>query len=125
MTTYDFLFDRESFYNELEHYLQSKSEVRDLIVVLGANIPLAKFSVYGVNVDLVFVDFETPKLESGTEYLENPNNVVAYSYKSADCMRSYKVMLELQRIIAALEPNNSDRPMQVFSRTCRLIKCFA
>lgn len=38
------------------------SEVEDLIIVWGANVPLAKFSVRGINVDLVFADFATPKL---------------------------------------------------------------
>ena len=61
--TYDCLFDRKSFYIALEKTMSHLPEVQDLIVVWGANVPIAKFSVNDVSVDLVFTDFVTPKLQ--------------------------------------------------------------
>lgn len=43
ITTYECLFDRKSFYLALEQKLTSLADVEELVIVLGANIPLIKF----------------------------------------------------------------------------------
>ena len=122
VTTFDCLFDRRSFYQAIEKKLNDVPGVEDLIVVWAANIPLAKFSVRGVSVDLVFADFATPKLLPTADYLTQPHNIT--SAKSAECMLSYLTMLELKRTLQALDPH-SDQPLQIFSRVCQVVKCFA
>jgi poly(A) polymerase Pap1 len=100
VTTYECLFDRKGFYIALEQRLSQITEVEDLIIVWGANVPLAKFSVKGINVDLVFADFATPKLLYGVveseQYLKDVKNINIGNTKSQECMLSYMTMLELK-----------------------------
>jgi poly(A) polymerase Pap1 len=94
-------------------------------LVLSANVPLAKFQLNGVSVDLVFADFTTPKFEPASDYLSHTGNISPHNSKSTECMLSYLTMLELKQILQRLEPENSKRPLQVFSRVCKVVKCFA
>ena len=44
VSTFDCLFDRYTFYTKLEQELRLESEIcHDVVIVRGANIPLAKF----------------------------------------------------------------------------------
>lgn len=95
-------------------------------MVLEATIPLVKFQTNNVCIDLIFADFLTPKSlkDCPDNYLENPSNIGPYNQKSFNCLHSYQSMLELKRLLANLSPQNPSKPLQVFSRVCRLIKCF-
>jgi poly(A) polymerase Pap1 len=77
-----------------------------------------------VSVDLVFADFSTPKCEPGPDYLTHSGNISPHNSKSTECMLSYLTMLELKQILQRLEPQNPQRPLQIFSRICKVVKCF-
>jgi poly(A) polymerase Pap1 len=57
VSTYDCLYDRKSFFQALDKLLTSSDEVTELVIVWAANVPLAKFKIHNVGVDLIFADF--------------------------------------------------------------------
>jgi poly(A) polymerase Pap1 len=42
--------------------------VTELVIVWAANVPLAKFKIHKVGVDLIFADFQTPSKIVNQDY---------------------------------------------------------
>ena len=61
LTTFDCLFDRTVFFNKFEAKLRQIYKVSEFIIIKNASVPVAKFEVQGVKIDLVFADFDTPR----------------------------------------------------------------
>ena len=62
VSSFDVLFDRDLFFSRLEHILKNSTEnkIKHVIIVKGANVPLARFEIMEIKVDLVFADMLTP-----------------------------------------------------------------
>lgn len=56
LTIFDCLFDRRSFFQAFEKHLQKIDLVSEIVIVWGANVPLCKFKVGSVSVDLVVAE---------------------------------------------------------------------
>ena len=70
VTTFDCLFDRQVFYNKLESKLKAHEDVSELIIIKGANIPLASFKIGRAKMDLIFADMVSPSCLEDT--IPNP-----------------------------------------------------
>jgi poly(A) polymerase Pap1 len=83
--------------------------------VWDANVPLCKFKVGSISVDLVFAEIQTPDQSVPDDYLEQPHNIASTYSKSIDCLNSYLMMKELRRILVNMDKNQSGEALQVFS----------
>lgn len=101
IATYECLFDRRSFFQCFEKILISEAEVSEVVVVWAANVPLAKFKVRSICVDLIFADFLTPpnSLVVNLDYFTQLTNICPSNTKSLECINSLLSMQELKRII--------------------------
>jgi poly(A) polymerase Pap1 len=115
LTIFDCLFDRYSFFQTFEKYLQQKEIVSEIVIVWDANVPLCKFKVGSISVDLVFAEIQTPDHSVPDDYLEQPHNIASTYSKSIDCLNSYLMMKELRRILVNMDQNQSGEALQVFS----------
>ena len=83
--------------------MKSVNGIENFILLKNAHIPLAKFTLNGIKVDLVFADMATPyhilrdveetKLNRPTmlspEYLLSESSVHNGNLKSAECLNGY------------------------------------
>jgi poly(A) polymerase Pap1 len=100
IATFDTIFDRRGFFQAFEKVLATSVEVSDIVMVWAANVPLAKFKVREVAVDLIFADFLTPSYNVTTpDYFLKAKNICPSNSKSLDCINSLLSMQELQRIV--------------------------
>ena len=61
VTTFDCLFDRHQFFKQLEEALSSSErDVKSLIIIRDAKVPVAKFEIDGMKIDLVFAEMDSP-----------------------------------------------------------------
>ena len=93
----------------------------EIVVILNSNIPLAKFSVRNVSVDLIFADFVTPQKPVSVEYFNYAKNICPTNHKSHDCLNSLHTMKELQRIVNSFGTDS----FEIFSRVTKVVKYFA
>jgi poly(A) polymerase Pap1 len=79
VATFDCLFDRDMFFGRLESVLKkSEKEIKNIFIVKGAIVPLARFDIFGVKVDLVFADMLTPAIDCVYQ-LEDPEYLLLES----------------------------------------------
>ena len=69
LTVFDCLFDRRTFFQTLEKFLLQSQRVSEIVIVWGANVPLCKFKVGKISVDLVFAEIQTPNQIVSEDYL--------------------------------------------------------
>lgn len=50
--------------------LNSAAEVTEVVMIWAANVPLTKFKVHNISVDLIFADFLTPRHPIEPEYFK-------------------------------------------------------
>jgi poly(A) polymerase Pap1 len=96
-------------------------------MVWAANVPLAKFKVRTMNVDLIFADFKTPKDKVSAQYFLSDENIHAYNHKSLECINSYRSMQQIHRTVEqvcsdSLQPRAA---FEIFRRTTQVVKAFA
>lgn len=60
VTTYDCLFERLPFFLRLEAKMKQEKGIENFSLLKNAYIPLAKFTLNGMLVDIVFADMATP-----------------------------------------------------------------
>ena len=103
VTTFDCLFERLPFFHQLETKIKLVNGIENFILLKNAHIPLAKFTLNGIKVDLVFADMATPyhilrdveetKLNRpmmlNPEYLLSESSVHNGNHKSAECLNGY------------------------------------
>jgi poly(A) polymerase Pap1 len=69
LTIFDCLYDRRAFFQTFEKYLQNSELVTEIVIVWGAIVPLCKFKVNSISVDLVFAEIQTPNHNVPDDYL--------------------------------------------------------
>lgn len=59
--SFDCLHDRRSFFINFDKLLAQNQAVKEVVLVTGANVPVIKFRVGQISVDLTFVECKTPQ----------------------------------------------------------------
>jgi poly(A) polymerase Pap1 len=63
-------------------------EVSEVVMIWAANVPLTKFKVHNISVDLIFAYFLTPKSPVEIDYFRQPHNICQINSKSLECINS-------------------------------------
>ena len=79
-------------------------------------MPLCKFKVGSVSIDLVFVELIPPNNSVNLNYFESIANISTYNTKSIECLNSYLMMVEMRRAIECMDKENPENVLQIFSR---------
>ena len=79
-------------------------------------MPLCKFKVGSISIDLVFVELVPPKNSVNLDYFESIANISTYNTKSIECLNSYLMMVEIRKTIEGMDSANPDNVIQIFSR---------
>ena len=79
-------------------------------------MPLCKFKVGSISIDLVFVELVPPKNSVNLDYFESIANISTYNTKSIECLNSYLMMVEIRKTLEGMDSANPDNVIQIFSR---------
>lgn len=116
------------------------TNVKELILIRSANVPLVKFKFGSVCVDLIFTEMLTPcflKKEFSKDatipreltyrdYLLQETSLNKSNLKGADCINSFLSSMRLKHFILNLVSiNESKLILRVFSEATKIIKCWA
>jgi poly(A) polymerase Pap1 len=126
VSTFDCYFDRRSFFIAFEKLLQASAHVREVVLVMAVNVPVVKFKIGNISVDLTFVDFKKPNVEGPlpNDYFTTVMNISHQEPKSVECMHGYLMMTELQQIITRIDSKRQEHCLQLFQRVTQVIKTF-
>lgn len=126
LTTFENIFgSRKTFYQEMEKVLVQAKNVSEVFIIWGANVPLCKFKVGSISIDLVYVELIPPNNSVNLQYFESIANISTFNTKSIECLNSYLMMVEMRRTIEAMDQVNPDYVLQIFSRVTSVLKHFA
>ena len=114
ITTYFCLYNRKQFFQALEETLIASPLASEIVVVWAANVPLAKFKVGNINVDLVFADYKTPTEKVTQDYFLDDRNICSLNQKSSECVNGLISMFKLQEIVASFDNKNPDLALEIF-----------
>ena len=88
VATFDSIYDRRSFFTAFEKVLNQSDQVTEVVMVWAANVPLIKFKVSLISVDLIFADFLTPVQKITSDYFLKSKNICQTNAKSLECINS-------------------------------------
>ncbi len=80
----------------------------EVYIVWGANVPLCKFKVGKISIDLVFVELITPNNSVNLSYFESIANISTFNTKSIECLNSYLMMVEIRRTVDSMNKANPE-----------------
>ena len=104
VTTFDCLFERLPFFHKFEAKMKQEKGISNFILLKNAHVPLAKFTMNGIKVDIAFADMATPYsilrevheteasfrlVDIPTDYLLRETSVHSGNVKSSDCLAGF------------------------------------
>ena len=120
--SFDSLYDRKTFFVALERALTKRSDADEIVVVQAANVPVVKFKIDKVSVDLTFSEFKTPQQPVPEDYFFQSANVSHHDQKSLECMNGFLMMRELKGIIENFDRAKKHEPLELFKRCVFVVK---